>query len=56
MKNNAFEAIIDQSQHILYYQQVGYISIINIDSYDNSSATTLELVDTLLTAFMFVSR
>ena len=56
MNNNAFEAIVDQSQHVLHYQQVDYISIINIDSYDNSPATTLELIDTLLTVFMFVSR
>ena len=55
MKNNAFEAIVDQSQHVLHYQQVDYISIINIDSYDNSPATTLELIDTLLAVFMFVS-
>ena len=56
MEDNAFGAIVDQSQHVLYHQQVGYISVTNIGSYGNSSATTLGLIDTLLTAFMSVSR
>ena len=56
MKNNAFETIIDQSQHVLHYQQADHISVINIDSYDNNPATTLELIDTLLAVFIFVSR
>ena len=56
MKNNASEAVVGQSQHVLYHQQAGYTSVTNIDSYGNSPATTLELIDTLLAAFMSVSR
>ena len=56
MEDNAFGAIVGQSQHVLYHQQADYISVTNIGSYDNSPATTLESIDTLLAAFMFVSR
>ena len=56
MKDNAFGAVVDQSQHVLHHQQVGHTSVTNIGSYDNSPATTLGLIDTLLAAFMSVSR
>ena len=56
MKNNASEAVVDQSQHVLHHQQADHTSTTNIGSYGNSPATTLELTDTLLAAFMSVSR